>query len=624
MPLTFGAPQSQNPALAAPVSGAVATQQMPVTNNSGNPWLGLLGAGLGVASQFSGPNGLAPGATQSNLPSWMQGQWQGAFGAQNAAANRTAGQAVAGLTPAQLQAMQNIQNSVGFGMGDLQQAQNNASGLAGGVGASQIQNFFNPYQQSAVNSTVATLQRSQAQQDANIASQANMANAWGGDRSAVAQGLNDQNYDMAISNAVANLNNSGYQNAVTSAMQNQAGQLAGNAQLQQAILNRINTQSGQNQQLLGVGNQQQQQNQNVANWPIESAQIMGQNLNNGVGGQQGTIQNPISGAIAGLQGGLQFGNSLSQLLYGNNGQNGSNGNGSGGGQNPSGIINQLRSLYGSSGSSLGGAAGAGSYGAGGSSIGYATDQFGVPTGFSGAGSGLQLGGYSSGAGTDLGSMFDTNQGLLGSDYGSLFSSAGGEAAGGDAAGAASVIPTGSGAGAGTMLMPSTLSALDPAMTGMVPASQLGGDLLGTSYAGADAAAGAGADAAAGAGADAAAGAGGDAAAAGGLGTAATIALPLAAFAGIYALGQAAPFNTSDAFANANQALTGGHQQLQAALAANGGQVPVYGSPQYYNYISALNQIQSEQLNLASMKNGDFSAFSGGAVRPHAPYHIQNS
>lgn len=138
------------------------------------------------------------------------------------------------------------------------------------------------------------------------------------------------------------------------------------------------------------------------------------------------------------------------------------------------------------------------------------------------------------------------------------------------------------------------------------------------------AAGAGADAAATDAAATDAAAGSDAAASAGLGAVADVALPLAGFAGIYALGQADPFNTHDAFANANQALSSGQSQLKAALAANGGQVPVYGSPQYYNYISALNQISSEKLNLQSMQNGDFSAFSSGGQRPRPPYKVQNS
>jgi hypothetical protein len=287
----------------------------------------LLGAGLGIASQF-GNGGLAPGAEQSHINTssvlnpWMSQQWQNAFGAQNAAANRTAGQAVAGFTPAQLQAMQGIQGSIGYGMPALGQAQGNAQTLAGGIGPQQIQNFMNPFTQSAVQSTLNTMNQQKAQQDAAISGQASLSNAFGGDRSAVAQALNDQNWDLAEGQTISGLNNSGFQNAMQGAFQNQNAQLAGNSQFQNAILNNIGANTAQYQNLLGVGNQQQGLAQQQANWPIMAAQIMGQNLNPNTGSTQigtknfGTMQNPITGALTGLQGGLQWGNAINQGLQG--------------------------------------------------------------------------------------------------------------------------------------------------------------------------------------------------------------------------------------------------------------------------------------------------------------------
>lgn len=309
MALSFGA--SDGSGITSLGSGSAGN---PGAQSGLNPLYSLLGTGLGVASQFTG-NGLAPGYAQSNLPSFMQSQWQNVFNAQNSAANRPASQAIAGFTPAQLQAMQGIQNNQTLGLSDLQNAQNQAQTLSQGVGAPQISNFMNPFTQSAVNSTLATMQQQQNQQDAAINSQANGAGAWGGDRSAVAQNLNDQGWQLAQGNVIANLNNQGYQSAVNSALQNQGYQLQGNAQLQNAILNRVNAANMGNQNLLAVGNQQQAQNQQVANYPITQAGIMARNLNPLAGrGTTGYGQNPITGALAGIQGGLQFGNSLQNMM----------------------------------------------------------------------------------------------------------------------------------------------------------------------------------------------------------------------------------------------------------------------------------------------------------------------
>lgn len=310
MALSFGASQGA----AAP---AYQTYNPSGAMTSDNPYTSLIGAGLGLASQFN-PNtpGLAPGSTQSQLPSWMSGQWQNAFNAQNTAAAQAQ---VSPFTQAQQQAMQNIQNSVGYQMPAIQQAQATAGNLAQGVGAQQIQNFMSPYQQSAIQGTLNTMEQQRQQQDANINSQANAAGAWGGDRSAVANNLNDQSWNLSEGNVIGNMENSGYQNAVQSALGNQAAQLAGNQQFSNVIGQNINANTAQNQNLLTIGNQQQAQNQNVANLPFLRSQVIGQNLNPNVGGQQGYAQNPVTGAIAGLQSGLQLGNGINQLLGGNNG-----------------------------------------------------------------------------------------------------------------------------------------------------------------------------------------------------------------------------------------------------------------------------------------------------------------
>jgi hypothetical protein len=300
------APQYQTPQV-APQGGAA-------------DWLSILGGIGGIASSLSSPYGAGSQINQrtsATLP-WEQQQYQTAYGYNNAAAARTAGQAVAGLTPDQLAAMQNIRGSMGFEMPDLGASQGTAAQLAQGISPTQIQNFFNPYQQTAINQTMSDIARQRDISSAGVKSAANAAGAWGGDRGLVAQNLSDDSYNRAMASTAANMENTGYQNATQAAFQNQSAQLSGNQQLQQAILNRINANNSQNQNLLTSGNQQQTQNQNTANWAIQQGQIAGQNLNPQVGyssnGQDGTKVDPVSGAIQGLQGGLQMGSTLSQLL----------------------------------------------------------------------------------------------------------------------------------------------------------------------------------------------------------------------------------------------------------------------------------------------------------------------
>jgi hypothetical protein len=289
----------------------------------GSTALPLLGAGLGVYDALSSPYGAGANGSQygygsQTLP-WMQAQYQKSIGYDNSAAARTPGQAVAGFTPDQLAAMKAITGSATYGIGDLTGAGANSQKLAQGISAGDVQNFMSPYTQNVVNQTVDTMNRQKSIAGAGVDAAAQAANAFGGDRQAVAHSLSDQNYDNATATAVANLNNQGYQSAVNSALQNQTAKLGGNQQLTNEILARIQaSQTGQNN-ALAVGNQQQTQNQNLDNWAIQQGQVAGAHLNNGVGttvsgsNKGGTLQDPISGTIAGIQGGLGFGSSLAGL-----------------------------------------------------------------------------------------------------------------------------------------------------------------------------------------------------------------------------------------------------------------------------------------------------------------------
>lgn len=249
------------------------------------------------------------------MPAWMQQQYQTAMGSTNAAAARPASAAVAGLNPQQQQAFGNAQANYGQGMAGMQGVQGNAGQIAnGGINPASIAQFQNPYTAQVVNTTNQQMALQEAQQGAAINGQANQQGAFGGDRSAIAQGMNNQNWTNAMAQTDASLNNQGFNTAAGLATNSAGLKLQGNSQLQNAIMGQQQLQMQQNQNLLSSGNQQQQQAQNVANWPIQSAQLQASILNPGVGGtvqssgQYGNYMSPVQGGLIGMNLGNQIGN----------------------------------------------------------------------------------------------------------------------------------------------------------------------------------------------------------------------------------------------------------------------------------------------------------------------------
>lgn len=287
------------------------------------PWGAVAGAVIGVAGQALTQGGSqSQQSSQQQMPPWMQNQWQSVINMSNTAANRTAGQAVAPLTANQNQAFANAQANYGGGQPMLGQAMTANQGVMNnGLSPQSIQNYMNPYTSNVVNTTLGQMQLQENQQGAAINSQATAANAFGGDRAAVAQALNNQNWTNAMGQTAASLNNQGFMNAGQMAAQNANLQLQGASGLQSNVMNSQNLQFQQNQNLLAAGNQQQAQNQNVANWPIQAAQIAGSALNPGVGGSvqssgnysnyNSPLQNGMMGANLGNQL-YQYYNPLSQ------------------------------------------------------------------------------------------------------------------------------------------------------------------------------------------------------------------------------------------------------------------------------------------------------------------------
>lgn len=285
------------------------------------PWGAVAGAVVGSVANaaLNGGGSQSQQSSQQQMPPWMQNQWQTVINMGNTAANRSASQAVAPLNANQNQAFANAQTMYGSG----QQGMGMAGGMdtnvmQAGISPQSIQNYMNPYTSSVVNTTLGQMQQQENNQDAAINSQATAANAFGGNRAAVAQALNNQQWTNAMGQTAASLNNQGFMNAGQLAAQNAATQLQGANQLQNNILGSQQLLMGQNQNLLNAGNQQQQQSQNVANWPIQAAQIAGAALNPGVGGtvqSSGQYGNYMTGLQSGMMG-ANMGNNL--MNYYNN------------------------------------------------------------------------------------------------------------------------------------------------------------------------------------------------------------------------------------------------------------------------------------------------------------------
>src|SRR5271163_3328721 len=184
--------------------------------NAYNAYLSLLNQASGVASTpYQGYTG------QEVAP--VNAEQMTGIGGINAAA----GQAQPGIT-------------AGFG-----QIQGSTQPLT----ASQIQQYESPYTQNVVNATQAEFNNQNQQQQSAVQGNAAAAGALGGDRSAVAGALTAQQQQLAQAPVIAGLENTGYNQAVSTAEQQQQTGLAGG----QAEVNAAT--AGQTAGLQGAGAQ---------------------------------------------------------------------------------------------------------------------------------------------------------------------------------------------------------------------------------------------------------------------------------------------------------------------------------------------------------------------------------
>lgn len=229
-----------------------------------------------------GGSGTNTTVTQSGPPAEFLQAYQNVVGqAQNVAAQplqQYSGNTVAGLSPDQQAAIQQIQSAQGiadpfinaaaqeFGASTNDLTTGMAPYTAGAVGmfnqASQglnfnqltdadIQRYQNPYTQNVIDATQAQFNNQNAIQQQGIVGNAISNGAFGGDRSAVAQGITAGQQQLAQAPVIAGLRNQGYVQALQAAQQQQGAGLSAQQASQQLRL-------GAGQGMSGLSGQQLQ------------------------------------------------------------------------------------------------------------------------------------------------------------------------------------------------------------------------------------------------------------------------------------------------------------------------------------------------------------------------------
>lgn len=251
-------------------------------------------------------------ATQSQqttqLPPWINTAAQQNYGlAQNIAAQplqQYQGQLTADMAPQTQQAINTAASGGSAGADQYNAAQAGYLGVmgqqpqqvnAGQLSSTNLSPYMNPYTQSVINSTLPIMQQNLGLQQIGNQSQAAGANAYGGSRQAIQQGITQSQGAMNMANMAAQLNQANYGQAVGQAQsdisQNMNAQLANQqAQQNQGALN-LQGATG----LANLGNQAQ----------LSQARNFTEQATAG-GLEQSQAQNEINANLAQYQQALQY------------------------------------------------------------------------------------------------------------------------------------------------------------------------------------------------------------------------------------------------------------------------------------------------------------------------------
>lgn len=269
-----------------------------------------LGAAGALAGAVQGARG--GGGSPGGMPKWARKAQKSLYGDARGVAN---GMTVAGFTPDQLAAMQGARDFQGYLDPDMAAAQAGARDLAGGVNAGDIRKFYNPFENDVVGSFLGDLSAMRGQNNLVANDLAEKSGAFGGDRDAVYRAVSNGELDRTAATSIAGLRASGYNTAMSGALNNHGMQLAGNAQLSALINARRQAKLQELQVLLSSGNMQQDLAQRGANLPADRIKFLSDFLNGvPMNPASGPRPDPIAGAMTGFQGGYGMGTDIAGLL----------------------------------------------------------------------------------------------------------------------------------------------------------------------------------------------------------------------------------------------------------------------------------------------------------------------
>lgn len=175
------------------------------------------------------------------------------------------GQLVAGFTPDQYNAMAQVDNSTNIANPYINNAATLTQSATQPIGASQINQYMNPYISDVVGTTASEINQNNAVQQNQLQGNAAALGALGGNREGLAAATLANQQDLAENNTLSGLYSSGYNTALGAAQTTNAQQLQG------AALDSSLGSEAQNTALAGanaelqVGSQEQQQQQNNLN-----------------------------------------------------------------------------------------------------------------------------------------------------------------------------------------------------------------------------------------------------------------------------------------------------------------------------------------------------------------------
>jgi len=172
-------------------------------------------------------------------------------------------------TPGQFGQATNLFNQTGSAAQQVGQNYANQATNPNAVSA-----YMNPYIQQSLAPQLALLNQQQALQGQQIQSQATGAGAFGGNREALAQGLNAQNYGLAEQQAIGQGYNTAYNNAIQNMQYGANLGLQGLNTANQAASGLAGTGAAQNTANLGIANLQNTLGQQQYNLPYQNLQFL--------------------------------------------------------------------------------------------------------------------------------------------------------------------------------------------------------------------------------------------------------------------------------------------------------------------------------------------------------------